>query len=117
MQMPKELLYQKGKFLMDHFFFAPAMLKSPILTFSQTPLLKYCECYNAGVKCSGSCRCVGCKNLPPGGFGGDPGDSAIAPRSFAADIHRINALAENVVTLPPNSEHKMRDAATHLVRA
>ena len=28
---------------------------------------KYCECYNAGVKCSGSCRCVSCKNIPVGG--------------------------------------------------
>ena len=31
---------------------------------------KYCECYAGNVKCSSNCRCVGCKNRPPGGFGG-----------------------------------------------
>jgi hypothetical protein len=29
---------------------------------------KYCECYAGNVKCSSNCRCVGCKNMPPGGF-------------------------------------------------
>ncbi|GKY93136.1 hypothetical protein MPSEU_000281600 [Mayamaea pseudoterrestris] len=24
---------------------------------------KYCECYAGGVKCSGACRCMGCKNM------------------------------------------------------
>lgn len=33
---------------------------------------KYCECYNAGIKCSGICRCTGCQNMPAGGFGPDP---------------------------------------------
>ncbi|KAG7357144.1 Tesmin/TSO1-like CXC domain protein [Nitzschia inconspicua] len=28
---------------------------------------KYCECYAGNVKCSSNCRCVGCKNQPPGG--------------------------------------------------
>lgn len=54
--------------------------------------------------------------MPPGGFGSDQGDSAIAPRSFPTDVNRVNAVSETVATLPPNSEHKMRDAATHLVR-
>lgn len=52
--------------------------------------------------------------MPPGGFGSDQGDSAIAPRSFPTDVNRVNAVSETVATLPPNSEHKMRDAATHL---
>jgi len=30
-------------------------------------LKKYCECYNAGVKCSGNCRCFNCHNLPSSG--------------------------------------------------
>lgn len=29
-------------------------------------LKKYCECFHAQVNCSLSCRCVGCKNMPPG---------------------------------------------------
>ena len=34
---------------------------------------KYCECYAGNVKCSASCRCVGCKNMPrPGAGGGSP---------------------------------------------
>ncbi len=23
---------------------------------------RYCECYNAGIGCSGLCKCVGCQN-------------------------------------------------------
>jgi len=33
---------------------------------------KYCECYAGGVKCSANCRCMGCKNMPIGGFGNGP---------------------------------------------
>ena len=31
-------------------------------------LKKYCECFNAGVKCSAMCRCVNCHNQPVGGI-------------------------------------------------
>jgi len=74
---------------------------------------KYCECYNAGVKCSGSCRCVGCKNMPPGGFGARGyGKEAIAllPRSFAADVLRVKKEESKA----HQSENNMMDAAHHL---
>jgi hypothetical protein len=29
-------------------------------------LKKYCECFSAQINCGVSCRCVGCKNMPPG---------------------------------------------------
>mmetsp|Transcript_42664 Transcript_42664/g.48481 ORF Transcript_42664/g.48481 Transcript_42664/m.48481 type:complete len:712 (-) Transcript_42664:8-2143(-) len=74
---------------------------------------KYCECYNAGVKCSGSCRCVSCKNMPPGGFTSSSDEKeaiALLPRSFVADI--VQAKMEG--NKAPNSENKMMDAAQHL---
>lgn len=40
---------------------------------------KYCECYAGGVKCSANCRCVGCKNMPIGGFGNGPPSMTGAP--------------------------------------
>ena len=27
---------------------------------------KYCECYNAGVKCGETCKCIGCHNKEEG---------------------------------------------------
>lgn len=30
-------------------------------------LKKYCECFNANIKCGQNCRCIGCKNYPVGG--------------------------------------------------
>lgn len=30
-------------------------------------LRKYCECFNANIKCGQNCRCIGCKNYPAGG--------------------------------------------------
>ncbi len=48
-------------------------------------LKKYCECYNANVKCSSNCRCVGCQNMPdhdrPGGGGGGGGGGTAASES------------------------------------
>lgn len=35
------------------------------LTFDE---LQYCECYAGNVKCSPSCRCMGCKNMAVPGF-------------------------------------------------
>ena len=39
-------------------------------------LKKYCECYQAGVQCTDTCRCEGCKNAdgraPRGGAAGGP---------------------------------------------
>ena len=32
-------------------------------------LKKYCECFQAGVRCSDQCKCVGCKNVGPGAPG------------------------------------------------
>ena len=44
-------------------------------------LKKYCECYNANVKCSSNCRCVGCQNMPENGNQGS-GDNSYVPTSM-----------------------------------
>ena len=46
-------------------------------------LKKYCECFHAEVKCSASCRCVGCKNMPTGS-GKPESSSANASMSVSA---------------------------------
>lgn len=55
---------------------------------------KYCECYAGNVKCTASCRCVGCKNMPQGGFGGGTGagnPSAIPLAVMAPTIRSAEA--------------------------
>jgi hypothetical protein len=44
--------------------------------FFLSPHDQYCECYAGSVKCSPSCRCVGCKNIGP--FGGPTGEARVA---------------------------------------
>jgi Tesmin/TSO1-like CXC domain, cysteine-rich domain len=45
-------------------------------------VLKYCECFAANVKCSSSCRCMGCKNM--GGPSADYRDHQAAMGMMAA---------------------------------
>jgi len=55
-------------------------------------LKKYCECYHAGVKCNVNCRCVGCQNMPKGGFdprGRESGNFPLTAQSFAADVYSV----------------------------
>lgn len=54
--------------------------------------------------------------MPPGGFGagGSKEGPPIVPRSFASDVMRVKQT--NGGTKAPNSEHKVMDAAQHLVR-
>jgi hypothetical protein len=83
---------------------------------------KYCECYNAGVKCSGSCRCVGCKNVPVGGLGprGDksPGMIAAPKRSdFSRSLVVKKSSKQPPVVLQKSGEPWMVNSAAHnLVR-
>jgi hypothetical protein len=41
-------------------------------------LKKYCECFQAGVQCTDTCRCEGCKNCAEGASGGGSGRGAAA---------------------------------------
>jgi hypothetical protein len=45
-------------------------------------LKKYCECFNAGVKCGNSCRCTNCKNQPPPPTPPPPSLAEYIPRSL-----------------------------------
>jgi len=49
-------------------------------------LKKYCECYNAKVRCTDNCRCVGCQNNAPSG-GGANGNEFHAGFSATAESH------------------------------
>lgn len=65
-------------------------------------LKKYCECFHAQVNCGITCRCVGCKNMPPGS---DRPSNGIPPSSMP-----VNAVS--VATNKNNSN--VMDAAHNL---
>lgn len=50
-------------------------------------LKKYCECFHAQVNCSLSCRCVGCKNMPPGMERPFPDDQSSIGSSLAVTVN------------------------------
>lgn len=76
---------------------------------------KYCECYAGNVKCSANCRCVGCKNMPPGGFGPTPGANNAAINPNAAANVKITPT-KNIMTTPVKKEPSwMMNAAQNLV--
>jgi len=50
-------------------------------------LKKYCECFNAGVKCGNNCRCINCKNRP----GMDPNED---PNSNASGTNIISSATK-----------------------
>lgn len=73
---------------------------------------KYCECYAGNVKCSANCRCVGCKNMPPGGFGPPPASG----NAVAAPVAMKLTPTKNVMTTPVKKEPSwMMSAAQNLV--
>jgi hypothetical protein len=83
---------------------------------------KYCECFNAGIKCSATCRCTGCQNMPPGGFGPDPRypypvhhphqayPTAIMPvrPNYVVEEH-TSVAAQNLAFLKHSSPNKASD--------
>jgi len=74
---------------------------------------KYCECYAGNVKCSSNCRCVGCKNMPPGGFGPPPPSA----NPVATNPRTNNKLipSKNMMTTPMKKEPSwMMSAAQNL---
>lgn len=74
---------------------------------------KYCECYAGNVKCSASCRCVGCKNMPKGGLPPPP-TSGVALTTRDSSSNRSDEDVED----SPNgkkSEPWMMNAAHNLV--
>lgn len=74
-------------------------------------LKKYCECFQAQVKCSTSCRCVGCKNREPGS---KDGGSASPGMMSAKDIFGASrSMIEEDVKDSYNNPNVM-DAAQHL---
>jgi hypothetical protein len=81
---------------------------------------KYCECYAGNVKCSASCRCVGCKNMPRGGLPPPPtGTSAVALTLTTRESTNSNSMSDEEIEDPPNEKKRepwMMNAAHNLVR-
>jgi hypothetical protein len=83
---------------------------------------KYCECYAGSVKCSINCRCVDCKNQPPGGFGKDSrsaGDLApVGLMDSATDegTRLLGGKGQRAVGTGKREPSWMMDAAQNLVR-
>ena len=76
---------------------------------------KYCECYAGNVKCSVNCRCVDCKNMPPGGFGPPPPSANPAvtnPTAIKLGTPTKSAIMTTPVKKAPSW---MMDAAHNLV--
>lgn len=101
-------------------------------------LKKYCECYNAQVRCTKNCRCIGCKNTGNGGEGGtDSGShlllrvrsSTINNNAYTIEInpsHTFNVrdvdaapgfAVSQLKTRPGGALAQVVDAAQHLVRS
>jgi Tesmin/TSO1-like CXC domain, cysteine-rich domain len=84
---------------------------------------KYCECYAGSVKCSSNCRCVGCKNQPPGGFADDGpnagGAVAAAGRVSANGGTKLagSGRGQRPAGMGNREPTWMMDAAQNLVRS
>lgn len=73
-------------------------------------LKKYCECYNANVKCSSNCRCVGCQNMPDNGNEGS-GESSYVPTSMmnaARDLAGLKCSPSGKLTCDFNKSEGMQ---------
>jgi hypothetical protein len=74
---------------------------------------KYCECYAGGVRCTESCRCVGCKN---NGRGAPGAGEAIANDAGPLAPTLFAAIAAQTKEEPLRKrEPHMMDAAHNLV--
>ncbi|VEU41821.1 unnamed protein product [Pseudo-nitzschia multistriata] len=71
---------------------------------------KYCECYASNVKCSATCRCVGCKNQPLGGFGPPPSTNNAATTQAPS---AKTTPTKNVITTPVKKEPAWMMNAAH----
>lgn len=68
-------------------------------------LKKYCECYNAQVRCTKNCRCIGCKNAGSDGGGGTDSGSHLLLRVRSSNINK-NAYT---IEINPGRTSKVRD--------
>jgi hypothetical protein len=78
---------------------------------------KYCECYAGSVKCSASCRCVGCKNVPREGMG-PPGPDGVAiyARESGGSSSDEDIMEAQGPAVKKKREPWMMNAAQNLVR-
>lgn len=83
------------------------------LTIFDSAQRQYCECYAGNVKCSSQCRCIGCQNISPGGFGPGGTGHGIAMRESGGVPYEIPVQAQSRV---PGREPWMMNAAQNLVR-
>jgi hypothetical protein len=101
-------------------------------------LKKYCECYNAQVRCTKNCRCIGCKNAGSDGGGVTDSGSHLFLRVTSSAINnnacKLETLPEDTFTArdadtapgfavsqlktrPGGAHAQVVDAAQHLVRS
>ena len=81
-------------------------------------LKKYCECFNAKVKCSSNCRCVGCKNTPLGGTSNGPKPGNVAEEYSTQVARNGMALVDDEhrddVQTPQDRSSNVMDAVKNL---
>lgn len=65
-------------------------------------LKKYCECFQAGIKCSDACKCVDCKNGGDShGHGHGHGDRANELLSPSTDVKNKRGMPQRATRLTP----------------
>lgn len=76
-------------------------------------LKKYCECFQAGVKCQDYCKCEGCKNkddAAPGGASGPRGGTVAKPVLLTAKTtNKSKSRAKEAAVAAANAAKAMQD--------
>uniref|UniRef100_A0A7S1BH56 CRC domain-containing protein n=1 Tax=Corethron hystrix TaxID=216773 RepID=A0A7S1BH56_9STRA len=72
-------------------------------------LKKYCECFNASVACSASCRCIGCKNTPESKVNAiDSRDRSGSTNNNYLDTQKIYSPQRNISSIGSDDNNNMR---------
>ncbi|MCO5581104.1 hypothetical protein L7F22_034980 [Adiantum nelumboides] len=72
-------------------------------------LKKYCECYQAGVGCSDSCRCEGCQNM----YGKKEGSEGFEGKVVRTEFNKKDAAEDSTVSMEFGSKLSHRSRFQH----
>mmetsp|Transcript_4705 Transcript_4705/g.8857 ORF Transcript_4705/g.8857 Transcript_4705/m.8857 type:complete len:997 (-) Transcript_4705:404-3394(-) len=79
-------------------------------------LKKYCECFQAGLKCSEHCKCTGCENHGPGGCGDGQQEPAGAGATAQVHLASVERASEPLPSLTARSPLRSPASARRIRR-